>query len=114
MSIGTIVTAMTADLTTLLYKSCQRKVPSLSTSDETWANSGSAFACMYEETAPAAQGTLDYDAGAGYGFDVWMAPTQTVNAGDRIVVDGITVKVLEAATVGAPGPLKRVRTQRLT
>lgn len=114
MSIGSIATAATSALTPLLYRSCQRRVPTLTVSSETWANSGVTFACAYEETSPSAQGTLDYSAGAGYGYDVWMAPSQTINAGDQIVVDGITLKVLEAATPGAPGPLKRVRTQRVS
>jgi hypothetical protein len=111
--IGSLTTAATGALSALLYRSCQRQVPTQSTSAETWANSGSAFSCNYEESSPSAQGALDYAAGAGYGYDVWTLPSQTVNAGDRIVVDSMTFKVLEAAAVGAPGPLKRLRTQRI-
>lgn len=110
---ASLTTAATGALTALLYRSCQRQVPTQSVSAETWANSGTAFVCMYEESSPAQQGTLDYGAGAGYGYDVWTLPTQTVSAGDRIVVDSMTFKVLEAAAVGAPGPLKRLRTQRI-
>lgn len=111
--IGATVTAATSALTALLYRSCQRQVPTQSTSSESWATSGSAFVCMYEESSPQQQGTLDYSGGAGYGYDVWVKPTQTLNAGDRIVVDAMTFKVLEAAKVGAPGPLRRLRTQRI-
>lgn len=113
MSIGITTAAATSALTALLYRSCQRQTVTQSTSAETWANSGSAFSCMYEESSAATQGTLDYSAGAGYGYDVWMKPSQTVNAGDRIICDSMTFKVLEAASVGAPGPLKRLRTQRI-
>lgn len=111
--IGSTVTAATGALTALLYRSCQRQIPTQTTSAETWANSGTAFVCMYEESSPAQQGTLDYGAGAGYGYDVWIKPDQTVTAGDRIVVDSMTFKVLEASSVGAPGPLRRLRTQRV-
>lgn len=110
--IGAHVTAATQALSTLLYRTCVRQTVAQSVSAETWS-SGAEFACLYEESSPAAQGALDYAAGAGYGYDVWCLPTETVVAGDRIAVDGMTFKVLESATVGAPGPLRRIRTQRI-
>lgn len=114
MSIAGLVANATAELTELLYRSCQRQTVTQTTSGETWANSGAAFACMYEESSPAAQGALSYEAGGGFGYDVWTLPTQTILNSDRIVVDGITLSVVEATPIGAPGPLRRVRTRRVT
>lgn len=115
MSIGGITAAATTALTTLLYKTAQRQIPTLTTSAESWANSGSTFLCNYEQASLYAQGQFDYQGGAGYTYDVWVLPTQTVNAGDRIVVaaDSMTFKVLDAGVVGAPGPLRRLRCQKL-
>lgn len=114
MSIAALTASATTALSTLLYRSCQRQTVTQTTSGETWANSGAAFACMYEESSPAAQGALSYEAGGGFGYDVWTLPTQAVANSDRIVVDGITLTVLEATPIGAPGPLRRIRTRRVT
>lgn len=113
MSIAGINSSARISLTLLLYKSGRRQVPTLTTASETWANSGSAFPMMYEQASLASQGAFDYQAGAGYAFDLWVLPTQTINAGDRIVVasDSMTFEVLEASIVGAPGPLKRLRSR---
>ena len=111
--LASLTASATSALTSLLYRSCQRQTVTQTITEETWTDSGDAFVCNYEESSPAQQGALDYAGGAGYGYDLWLLPTQTVRAGDRLVVDGITFKVLEAATVGAPGPLRRLRTQRI-
>lgn len=114
MTIADLTAAATIELTQLLYRSCQRQTVTQSISGESWANSGSAFVCSYEESSPAAQGAFAHEAGGGYGYDVWMLPDQSIAAGDRIVVDSMTFSVLEASEEGAPGPLRRVRTRRVS
>jgi uncharacterized protein (DUF2345 family) len=83
---------------------------------ETWANSGDPFALIYEEASIYAQGQFDYQAAAGYAYDVWALPTVTVAAGNRIVIaaDSVTLKVVEAAAVAGPGPLRRIRCNLVT
>lgn len=114
MSIAGLVTNATSELTELLYRSCQRQIVTQTTSAETWADNGDAFSCMYEEASPSAQSAFAHEAGGGFGYDVWMLPTQTILNSDRIVVDGITLQVVEATPIGAPGPLRRVRTRRVS
>ena len=114
MGLAALTTIATSALSSLLYKSCQLQVVTQTVSGETWANTGSPVVCMYEESSPSVQGTLGYEAGGGYGYDVWLLPSQAITSKNRIVVDGMTFQVQEAATVGAPGPLKRVRTRRVT
>lgn len=112
--VGNMTAAFTRALKPMLHKSCQRQVPTLTTSGETWANSGSAFVCGYAESSPIVQGQLDYNAGAGYGEDVWVLPDQSINAGDRIVAVDRTFKVLMAPPAGSTAGLRRLRCERLT
>lgn len=114
---ASLVAAATAALAPMLYKDGQRQVPTLSASTgETWANSGSPFKVLYEEASIYSQGQFDYQAPAGYAYDLWVLPSVTVNAGDRVVVadDAITFKVVEAAPVASPGPLRRLRCNRVS
>lgn len=118
MSLTTIVAAATSALAPLLYRSCSVTKPTLTISTETW---GSAVVCdcMYEESSPSQQGVLAYQDAAGYGYDVWIKPSVTfadgsaISGGAKITSDGMEFVVIEAAKVGAPGPLRRLRVRRV-
>lgn len=85
-------------------------LPSLCTrldADGGWAAAGT-FACHYEEASPQTTGLMNFEGtAAGYGVNVLMDATITLNPGDRIAVDGFTLEVQRIAVVGGLDVAKR-------
>lgn len=116
MSVAATVAAGTKALLPLLTAIGQRQPATLTELGETWATSGPTFRLKYEPASPISQGQFDYQAPAGYAFDVKVLPSQAMDAGDRIVVPavGMTFQVVDAPPVGSMGMFRLLRCKLVT
>lgn len=112
--LGRMMPAFERAMAPALSETAQRFVATLTEQGETWPAFGDPFPVAITETSPLVQGVLDYDAGAGYGYDVWMAHDQELAAGDHLEIGTMTLKVQEVTIAASIAPLKRARCTRLT
>lgn len=82
MSIVATLAAARRELSALKTATCEIRAAA-----SNWAaNPSSRVACHYEQTPPATGGTIDYEAGNGYGYTVWFDGDVSVDEMDAIVI----------------------------
>lgn len=71
-----------------------------------WADTEPIY-CMVEEASPQTAATLDYEAGNGYVYSIYLEHDQAMASTDRITSDVGTIEVVRVTPIGTLDGVRR-------